>query len=110
MKPDDVMSPSTENIEIASKDDPDDFTKVELSPKKDVKLRPQYSGGGFIEPPRDPPAPITDRTQDVKKSVPNHPLLTKTPPGSMKSVVSGDGLNRVSQDLAPKRLSQATLV
>ena len=109
MKPDEV-SPSTENIEIASKDDPDDFTKVELSPKKDVKRRPQYSGGGFIEPPRDPLAPITDRTQDVKKSVPNNPLLTKIPPGSKESVVSGDGLNRVSQHLTTKRLSHATLV
>ena len=123
----DQKSPSTENIEIASKDEPDDFTKVELSPKKDTesrpqysgggfnplapitdrsqspkkdtKLRPQYSGGGFIEPPRDPLAPINDRAQDVKKSVPNHPLLTKIPPGSKESGVSGDGLARVSQHL-----------
>ena len=130
----DQVSPSTEDIEITSKDEPDDFTNVELSPKKDTESRPQYSGGGFnplapitdrtqspkkdtkLRPQysgggfRDPLAPNTDRNQDVIKSVPNNPQVTRIPPGSKVSGVSGDGLARVSQDLVPKRMSHATSV
>ena len=52
---------------MSSKDEPDDFTKVELSPKKDTE------------------------------SVPNNPVLTKIPPGFVESGVSGDGLASVSR-------------